>query len=127
MRVISLFGLLALTTVFIPSAAAQEHSDHPQCSFEGTWYADAGFTTRIDAQRHWATWSGDSTQGSPASQGWVVTDGPFMTFDNDGAEGGFDYIWSFDDDCSVLDLRLVRRRGEPDESGYRLRFNRISE
>lgn len=49
----------------------------------------------------------------------------FMTFDFEGAEHGYAYVWSFDDDCGTLDLRLVRQGGRPDETGYHLRFTRV--
>lgn len=114
--------LLALISVAAP-AFSQEQARAGQCRFEGTWHAP-GFTTRIDAERRWTTWSGDSTEGSPGAQGWVVTDGELMTFDNDGHERGYAYVWSFEDDCAVLDLVLVQQRGEPVENGFHIRFNR---
>lgn len=122
MRSLLLFtALIALAT----PATAQDRALAGQCRFEGTWRAEAGFTTRIDAQQRWATWPGNSTEGSPATQGWVLTDAELMTFDYEGAETGFAYVWTFEDDCAVLDLRLVRRGGGPDETGYHLRFTRL--
>ena len=118
------FLLVAFIALAQP-ATAQDPALAGQCRFEGTWRAAAGFTTRIDAQRRWATWSGSSTEGSPDAQGWVLTNNELMTFDYDGAEHGYDYVWSFEDDCAVLDLRLVRQGGRPDQSGYHLRFNRL--
>ena len=121
-----LAALFAAVLNLAGRATAQDRALAGQCSFEGTWHAQAaGFTTRIDAQRRWATWSGDSTEGPPAGQGWVLTDNELMTFDFDGAERGYAYVWSFEDDCAVLDLRLVRQGRQPDESGYRLRFHRV--
>lgn len=121
MRSLLLFTLIALAT----PAAGQDRTLAGQCRFEGTWRAQAGFTTRIDAQQRWATWSGNSTEGARGAQGWVLTDAEFMTFDYEGAENGYDYVWSIEDDCAVLDLRLVRRGGRPDETGYHLRFTRL--
>ncbi|MFT5353217.1 MAG: hypothetical protein ACI9KE_000415 [Polyangiales bacterium] len=105
-------------------ATAQDRASAAQCRFEGTWRAQ-GFTTRIDAQRRWATWSGNSTQGPPAVQGWVLTDDELMTFDYDGAEHGYAYAWIFEDNCAVLDLHLVRQGGRPNETGVHLRFSRL--
>lgn len=119
MRTLLLIALISLAG----PATAQDVSLAGQCSFEGTWRAQAGFTTRIDARRHWATWSGNSTEGSPAAEGWVLTDNELMTFDHAGAERGHPYVWSFENDCEVLDLRLVPRADHPD--GYRLRFTRV--
>lgn len=125
-----LFGglLVALLAHFIllpGPATAQGPSAQGagQCSFEGTWRAQ-GFTTRIDAQRRWSTWSGSSTEGPPQGQGWVLTDNELMTFDHEGAERGYAYVWSFEDDCALLDLRLVRAGGQPVTNGFRIRFNR---
>lgn len=124
MRTLVLIAALAALALPAPSAA-QDPALAGQCSFEGTWRAQAGFTTRIDAQRRWATWSGSSTDGPPAAQGWVLTDAEFMTFDYEGAEHGYAYVWSFENDCAVLDLHLVQQGGRPDPTGYHLRFTRV--
>lgn len=124
MRTLLLLGVLFCAHIGLANpATAQEQARAGQCRFAGTWYA-TGFTTRIDSERRWATWSGNSTEGSPESQGWVLTDGELMTFDNDGYERGYAYVWSFEDDCAVLDLVLVQQRGQPIENGYHIRFNR---
>lgn len=119
-----LFSVLFCTYMGLAKhASAQEQARAGQCQFTGTWYAP-GFTTRIDAERRWTTWSGNSAEGSPGARGWVLTDGELMTFDNDGHEGGYAYTWSFEDDCAVLDLVLVQQRGQPVDNGYHIRFNR---
>ena len=124
MRALLLIALLATFFDLGNPAAAQDPVLAGQCSFEGVWRAQ-GFTTRIDAQRGWATWSGTAMDGPPGAHGWVLTDAEFMTFDYEGAEHGYDYVWSFEDECAILDLRLVRRGGQPDDSGIHLRFNRL--